>query len=338
MGMFDKLLANLKASRKTIVLTEGTDARILSAAARLLEEDLMDVILCGNVEDVKAAAAEGGFDISKATILDPLTYPEMDALVDQMVELRRGKQTPEECRDLLTKSNYFGTMLVKAGKADALLGGATYSTADTVRPALQIIKCKKGSNLVSSSFILFRTKDGEEEKIAMGDCAINLAYTDRLDQDGNVVLSAAQQLAEVAVETARTADYFGIDPKVAVLSFSTYGSGKGGTVQLSHDAVEEARKIDPDLVIDGEFQFDAAVSEEVAKTKCPDSKVAGKANTFIFPLIEAGNIGYKIAQRLGGFEAYGPILQGLNAPINDLSRGCVAEEVYKMAIITAGMA
>ena len=338
MGMFDKLLANLKASRKTIVLTEGTDARILSAAARLLEEDLMDVILCGNVEEVKAAAAEGGFDISKATILDPLTYPDMDALVDQMVELRRGKQTPEECRDLLTKSNYFGTMLVKAGKADALLGGATYSTADTVRPALQIIKCKKGSNLVSSSFILFRTKDGEEEKIAMGDCAINLAYTDRLDQDGNVVLSAAQQLAEVAVETARTADYFGIDPKVAVLSFSTYGSGKGGTVQLSHDAVEEARKIDPDLVIDGEFQFDAAVSEEVAKTKCPDSKVAGKANTFIFPLIEAGNIGYKIAQRLGGFEAYGPILQGLNAPINDLSRGCVAEEVYKMAIITAGMA
>ena len=338
MGMFDKLLANLKASRKIIVLTEGTDARILSAAARLLEEDLMDVILCGNVEDVKAAAAEGGFDISKATILDPLTYPEMDALVDQMVELRRGKQTPEECRDLLTKSNYFGTMLVKAGKADALLGGATYSTADTVRPALQIIKCKKGSNLVSSSFILFRTKDGEEEKIAMGDCAINLAYTDRLDQDGNVVLSAAQQLAEVAVETARTADYFGIDPKVAVLSFSTYGSGKGGTVQLSHDAVEEARKIDPDLVIDGEFQFDAAVSEEVAKTKCPHSKVAGKANTFMFPLIEAGNIGYKIAQRLGGFEAYGPILQGLNAPINDLSRGCVAEEVYKMAIITAGMA
>ena len=338
MGMFDKLLANLKASRKTIVLTEGTDARILEAAARLLKEDLMDVILCGNADDVNAAAAAGGFDISKATILDPLTYPDMDALVDQMVEIRRGKQTPEECRDLLKKSNYFGTMLVKAGKADALLGGATYSTADTVRPALQIIKCKKGSNLVSSSFILFRTKDGVEEKIAMGDCAINLAYTDRLDQDGNVVLSAAQQLAEVAVETARTADHFGIDPKVAVLSFSTYGSGKGGTVQLSHDAVEEARKIDPDLVIDGEFQFDAAVSEEVAKTKCPDSKVAGKANTFIFPLIEAGNIGYKIAQRLGGFEAYGPILQGLNAPINDLSRGCVAEEVYKMAIITAGMA
>ena len=338
MGMFDKLIANLKASKKTIVFTEGTDARILSAADRLLKEDLMGVVLCGKDGEVKAAAEKGGFDISKATVVDPETYPGFEERVAQMVELRKGKMTEEECRAALSKSNYFGTMLVKAGKADALLGGATYSTADTVRPALQIIKTKKGSNLVSSSFILFREKDGKEEKIAMGDCAINLAYTDRVDKDGNVVLSAARQLAEVAVETARTADFFGIDPKVAVLSFSTYGSGKGGTVQLSHDAVIEARQLAPDLVIDGEFQFDAAVSAEVAKTKCPDSKVAGQANTFIFPLIEAGNIGYKIAQRLGGIEAYGPILQGLNAPINDLSRGCTADEVYKMAIITAGMA
>ena len=338
MGMFDKLLESLAASRKTIVFTEGTDARILDATARILKEDLMGVILCGNVDDVKAAAAEGGYDINGAEILDPLTYEGMEELVATMVELRKGKMTEEEVRELLKKSNYFGTMLVKAGKADALLGGATYSTADTVRPALQIIKTKPGSNLVSSSFILFREKDGEEERIAMGDCAINLAYNDRLDKDGNVVLSGARQLAEVAVETAKTASFFGIDPKVAVLSFSTYGSGKGGTVQLSHDAVIEARNIDPDLVIDGEFQFDAAVSAEVAKTKCPDSKVAGQANTFIFPLIEAGNIGYKIAQRLGGYEAYGPILQGLNAPINDLSRGCNADEVYYMAIITAGMA
>ena len=338
MGMFDKLIANLKNEKKTIVFTEGNDARILTAADKLLKEGLMGVILCGNVDEVKAAAAQGGFDISGAEILDPETYPEMDALVAQMVELRKGKMTEEEVRNALKKSNYFGTMLVKAGKADALLGGATYSTADTVRPALQIIKTKKGSNLVSSSFILFREKDGKEEKIAMGDCAINLSYEDTVDKEGNVVLTGARKLAEVAVETAKTADFFGIDPKVAVLSFSTYGSGKGGTVQLSHDAVIEARNIDPNLVIDGEFQFDAAVSAEVAKTKCPDSKVAGQANTFIFPLIEAGNIGYKIAQRLGGYEAYGPILQGLNAPINDLSRGCNADEVYKMAIITAGMA
>ncbi|MBO7473423.1 MAG: phosphate acetyltransferase [Ruminococcus sp.] len=338
MGMFDKLIANLKSSKKTIVFTEGSDPRILSAADRLIKENLMGVILCGNVDEVKAAAKNGGFNIDGAEIVDPATYPEMDALVAQMFELRKGKMTEDECRAALSKSNYFGTMLVKAGKADALLGGATYSTADTVRPALQIIKTKKGSNLVSSSFILFREKDGKEEKIAMGDCAINLSYEDTVDKEGNVVLTGARKLAEVAVETAKTADFFGIDPKVAVLSFSTYGSGKGGTVQLSHDAVIEARNIDPNLVIDGEFQFDAAVSAEVAKTKCPDSKVAGQANTFIFPLIEAGNIGYKIAQRLGGYEAYGPILQGLNAPINDLSRGCNADEVYKMAIITAGMA
>ncbi len=339
MGMFDKLLANLKASRKTIVFTEGTDERILSATDKLLKEDLMDVILCGNVEAVKAAAKNGGFDVAKATILDPATYEGMDEMVNLMVELRKGKMTPEECKANLLKSNYFGTMLVKMGKASALLGGATYSTADTVRPALQLVKTKKGANLVSSSFILFREKDGKEERIAMGDCAINISYEDTVDKvTGEVKVSAAQKLAEVAVETAKTAAYFGIDPKVAVLSFSTYGSGKGGTVELSHNAVIEAKKLNPELVIDGEFQFDAAVSPVVAKTKCPDSKVAGQANTFIFPLIEAGNIGYKIAQRLGGYEAYGPILQGLNAPINDLSRGCNADEVYKMAIITAGMA
>ena len=338
MGMFDKLIANLKASRKTIVFTEGTDKRIQEAAARLLNDDLMDVILCGNVDEVKASAAKNGFDVSKATVLDPLTYPEMDAMVAAMVELRKGKMTEDECRAALQKSNYFGTMLVKLGKADALLGGATYSTADTVRPALQIVKTRKGSSLVSSSFVLFREKDGVEERIVMGDCAINIEYKDKLDKDGNVVQTAAKQLAEVAVESARTAEFFGIDPKVAVFSFSTYGSGKGGTVKLSHDAVIEARQMAPDLTIDGEFQFDAAVSAEVAKTKCPDSKVAGQANTFIFPLLEAGNIGYKIAQRLGGFAAYGPILQGLNAPINDLSRGCNADEVYCMAIITAGMA
>ncbi len=338
MAMFDKLIENLKSSRKTIVFTEGNDPRILSAASRLLKEDLMNVILCGNKDEVIKASREGNFDISNALIIDPLNYKGMADMVDTMVELRKGKMSADECKEALKKSNYFGTMLVKMGKADALLGGATYSTADTVRPALQLVKTRKGANLVSSCFILYKEKDGKEEKMAMGDCAINISYSDKLDKDGNVVLTAAQQLGEVAVETARTAKYFGIDPKVAVLSFSTYGSGKGGTVKLSHDAVIEAKKIDPELVVDGEFQFDAAVSEVVAKTKCPDSKVAGKANTFIFPLIEAGNIGYKIAQRLGGYAAYGPILQGLNAPINDLSRGCDADEVYAMAIITAGMA
>jgi phosphate acetyltransferase len=176
-----------------------------------------------------------------------------------------------------------------------------------------------------------------DEKLAMGDCAINLSYEDSLDKDGNVTISAAQKLAEVAIETANTAKVFGIDPKVAMLSFSTNGSGKGGTVKLSHDATIVAKEMAPDLLIDGEMQFDAAVAPEVGQLKFPGSPVAGYANTFIFPTIEAGNIGYKIAQRLGGFEAYGPILQGLAAPINDLSRGCNADEVYKMAIITAAM-
>ena len=337
--MFTKLLDALKATRRTIVFTEGTDARILEAASRLLKENLMGVILIGNEAEVKAAAAKGGFAIDGAEIIDPASYAGMEEMVSTMVALRKGKMTEEECRAALSKGNYFGTMLVKMGKADALLGGATYSTADTVRPALQLIKTKPGANLVSSCFILFRDgKDGQPEKYCMGDCAINIAYTDRLDKEGNVAVSAAQQLAEVAVESARTAEFFGIEPKVALLSFSTKGSGKGATVGLSQEATKIAQQLAPEYAIDGEMQFDAAVSPTVGQLKSPGSKVAGYANTFIFPCIEAGNIGYKIAQRLGGFEAYGPILQGLNAPINDLSRGCNAEEVYKMAIITAGMA
>ena len=337
--MFTKLLDALKATRRTIVFTEGPDARILEAASRLMKEDLMDVILIGNIDEVKAAAEKGNFCICKAQIIDPATYEGMDEMVAKMVELRKGKMTEEECRAALAKGNYFGTMLVKMGKADALLGGATYSTADTVRPALQLIKTKKGAHLVSSSFILYREGKDGPEKYCMGDCAINIDYPDTVDKaTGEVTFSGAQKLAEVAVESARTASFFGIDPKVAMLSFSTKGSGKGGTVKLSHDATAIAKELAPELAIDGEMQFDAAVSPVVGQLKFPGSSVAGYANTFIFPCIEAGNIGYKIAQRLGGFEAYGPILQGLNAPINDLSRGCNADEVYKMAIITAGMA
>ncbi|HIQ77188.1 MAG TPA: phosphate acetyltransferase [Candidatus Faecousia excrementipullorum] len=331
--MFEAMIETLKANPRKIVFTEGHDARILEAASRLKKDGFLTPILVGNVDVVKENAAKGGFDIEGLEILDPLTYPEMDAMVEKMVELRKGKMSPEECRTALSKGNYFGTMLVKMGYADSLLGGATYSTADTVRPALQLVKTKKGAHLVSSCFILVRG----EEKLAMGDCAINLSYEDSLDKEGNVVLSAAQKLAEVAIETAKTAKVFGIDPKVAMLSFSTNGSGKGGTVKLSHDATIVAKEMAPDLAIDGEMQFDAAVAPEVGQLKFPGSPVAGYANTFIFPTIEAGNIGYKIAQRLGGFEAYGPILQGLAAPINDLSRGCNAEEVYKMAIITAAL-
>lgn len=318
--MFENLIAALKADKRKIVFTEGPDARILEAAARLKKDGLMDSILVGNVDEVKAAAAKGGFDIEGMEIIDPATYPEMDAMVAKMVELRKGKMSEEDCRAALSKGNYFGTMLVKMGKADALLGGATYSTADTVRPALQLIKTKPGNNIVSSCFIMVK----DDQKLAMGDCAINIAPNE-------------DELVEIAVETAKTAKVFGIDPKVAMLSYSTYGSGKGDMVTLVANATKKIKEAAPDLAVDGELQFDAAVAPEVAKVKCAGSPVAGQANTFIFPDINAGNIGYKIAARLGGYEAIGPVLQGLNAPINDLSRGCNAEEVYKMALVTAAL-
>ena len=323
--MFEFLINKLKAHPRKIVFTEGTDPRILEASARLLSGTFLTPVLVGNPEEIQKAAEEIGFNIRGAIIIDPATFEDMDKMVDTMVELRKGKMTAEQCRANLMQANYFGTMLVKMGYADALLGGATYSTADTVRPALQLIKTKPGNKVVSSCFILVRpSATGERDVLAMGDCAINIKPTE-------------DELVEIAIETAETAKVFGIDPKVAFLSFSTLGSGKGEDVDKMRNATAKAKAARPDLSIDGELQFDAAVSPKVAHTKCPGSPVAGYANTFIFPDINAGNIGYKIAQRLGGFEAYGPILQGLNAPINDLSRGCNAQEVYSMAIITAGL-
>ena len=318
--MFKKLAEQLKANARTIVFTEGTDARILEAADKLTTEGILGVILLGKADEVKSAAKEAGFNIEKCRIIDPEQYAEIDAMVDEMVTLRKGKMTPEQVREALSKSNYFGTMLVKMGKADCLLGGATYSTADTVRPALQLIKTKPGNKIVSSCFIMVKG----DEKLAMGDCAINIEPNE-------------DELAEIAIETAKTAEVFGIDPKVALLSYSTMGSGKGDSVTKMANATAKVKAAAPDLAVDGEIQFDAAVSPVVAKVKCQGSPVAGQANTFIFPDINAGNIGYKIAARLGGYEAIGPVLQGLNAPINDLSRGCNAEEVYKMAIVTAAL-
>ena len=323
--MFEFLIKKLKAHPRKIVFTEGTDPRILEASARLLSGTFLTPVLVGNEDEIQKAAEEAGFNIRGAIIIDPANFDEMDKMVETMVELRKGKMTVEQCRATLGQANYFGTMLVKMGYADALLGGATYSTADTVRPALQLIKTKPGSKIVSSCFILVRpSATGDREVLAMGDCAINIKPTE-------------DELVEIATETAATAKVFGIDPKVAFLSYSTLGSGKGEDVDKMRNACAKAKAAAPSLAIDGELQFDAAVSPTVARTKCPNSNVAGHANTFIFPDINAGNIGYKICQRMGGFDAYGPILQGLNAPINDLSRGCNAQEVYSMAIITAGL-
>ena len=324
--MFGKLIDILKKSPKKIVFTEGTDPRILEASARLLSGTFLTPVLIGNEAEIRSAAEDAGFNIRGAEIYDPETYEKMDAMVEKMVELRKGKMTADECRAMLRKGNYFGTMLVAMGIADALLGGATYSTADTVRPALQLVKTKPGNKIVSSCFILVRPyATGGNMVLAMADCAINIDPTE-------------DELVEIASETVKCAEIFGVDPKVAFLSYSTFGSGKGPVVDKMRNAAEKAKAAMPEVPIEGELQFDAAVSPRVAQTKCPDSKVAGYANTFIFPDISAGNIGYKIAQRLGSFEAYGPILLGLNAPINDLSRGCNAQEVYSMAIITAALA
>ena len=326
MHMFQNLIDKLKAHPRKIVFTEGTDPRILEASARLLSGTFLTPVLVGNEEEVQAAAEKAGFNIRGAIIIDPENYDGMDAMVEKMVELRKGKMTADECRAALKKGNYFGTMLVKMGVADALLGGATYSTADTVRPALQLVKTKPGNKIVSSCFILVRASaTGDNDVLAMGDCAINI----KPEED---------ELVEIAVETAKCAKIFGIAPKVAFLSYSTKGSGKGEDVDKMRNACEKAKALMPDIPVDGEMQFDTAVSPTVGQLKFPGSPVAGYANTFIFPDINAGNIGYKIAQRLGGFEAYGPILLGLNAPINDLSRGCNAQEVYSMAIITAALA
>ena len=323
--MFNVLIEKLKAQPRKIVFTEGTDARILEASARLLTDNFLTPVLVGNVDEVKAAAEKGGFKIDGAEIIDPETFADFGKMVDKMVELRKGKMSAEECTAALKKGNYFGTMLVKMGYADALLGGATYSTADTVRPALQIVKTKPGNKIVSSCFIMARPNaEGGTELLAMGDCAINIKPNE-------------DELVEIAVETAKCAQTFGIEPKVAFLSYSTKGSGKGEDVDKMRNACAKAKEAMPEVAVDGEMQFDAAVSPTVGQLKFPGSKVAGYANTFIFPDINAGNIGYKIAQRLGGFDAYGPILLGLNAPINDLSRGCNAQEVYSMAIITAGL-
>lgn len=324
---FGMMIAQLKKSPKRIVFTEGTDERILEAASRLLAGNFLTPVLVGNKEAVEEAAEEYGYNIRGAEIIDPENYDKMDEMVEMFCELRKSKNVqPEEARKILKKGNYFGTMLVKMGVADALLGGATYSTADTVRPALQLIKTKPGHNIVTSCFIMVRpSATGENTVLAMGDCAINIKPTE-------------DELVEIGIGAADCAKIFGVDPKVAFLSYSTLGSGKGEDVDKMRNAAKKAKALRPDLPIEGEIQFDAAVSPRVARTKCPDSEVAGYANVFIFPDINAGNIGYKIAQRLGNFDAYGPVLLGLNAPINDLSRGCNAEEVYSMAIITAALA
>lgn len=299
-SLFGGLREKVASDYVKIVFPEGSDERVLRAAARLKFEGLVDPVILGKADEVHDSLARLGF-----------------------VEIRKGKATMEDADRLLKDVNYFGVMLVKLGLADGMVSGAIHSTADTVRPALQIIKTKPGISRTSGVFLMNR--ENTQERYIFADCAINI--------DPN-----AQELAEIAVNTADTAKIFDIDPKIAMLSFSTKGSAKAPQAEKVQEAAKIAKDLSPELAVDGELQFDAAFVPETAEIKAPNSDVAGKANVFIFPDLQSGNISYKIAQRLGMFEAIGPILQGLNAPVNDLSRGSSAEDIYKLAIITAAQA
>ncbi|MEC2075968.1 phosphate acetyltransferase [Metabacillus fastidiosus] len=319
--LFKTIKEKVTGQNLKIVFPESSDDRILAAAGRLAKENILTPVLIGNKEEINKKAEGLHINLNGVEIYDPHSYAGINELIQAFVERRKGKATEEEAAKILLDENYFGTMLVYAEKAHGLVSGAAHSTADTVRPALQIIKTKAGVKKTSGVFIMVRN----EEKYVFADCAINIS-------------PEASDLAEIAVESANTAKMFSIEPRVAMLSFSTKGSAKSPETEKVVEAVKIAKEIDPNLVLDGEFQFDAAFVPSVAEKKAPESVIKGDANVFIFPSLEAGNIGYKIAQRLGNFEAVGPILQGLNKPVNDLSRGCNEEDVYKLAIITAAQA
>lgn len=322
-NLLNVLEDKLAGKNVNIVLPEGEDERVLTAATQLQATDYVTPIVLGNKDKIQSLAKDKGLDLANIEVIDPSTSELKSELVDAFVERRNGKATKEQAEELLDNVNYFGTMLVYTGKAAGLVSGAAHSTGDTVRPALQVIKTKPGVSKTSGIFFMMK---GEEQYI-FGDCAIN----PELD---------AQGLAEIAVESAKSAQSFGMEPKVAMLSFSTKGSAKSDDVTKVQDALKLAQdkvaeeQLD-NVVIDGEFQFDAAIVPSVAEKKAPGAKIQGDANVFIFPSLEAGNIGYKIAQRLGGYDAVGPVLQGLNSPVNDLSRGCSIEDVYNLSIITA---
>lgn len=321
MELFDSLRFKIVKRGIRIVFPESTDARILGAAARLKVEQLMEPILIGNIKKVSLAVNDRGLQSSMFEIIDPANYENYEKMLNSFVSARKGKITKEQAHKfLLNDYNYFGTMLAYMDKAEGMVSGIIHSTSDTVRPALQIIKTRPKVTRTSGAFLMVRGRD--QEKYLFADCAININPN-------------AQELAEIAVESARTAEIFDINPKVSLLSFSTKGSAQSPEVEKVIEATRIAKKLAPQYIIDGELQFDASYVESVARLKSPSSSVAGKATVFVFPDLQSGNIGYKIAQRLGNFEAIGPILQGLNKPISDLSRGANEEDVYKLAIITA---
>ena len=327
MSFIEDVKAKAKSKMKTIVLPEAEDKRTLEAAEQIKKEGFAKLVLLGNKETVEKDAQSYGFDLSGIEILDPKTSPSLDDYVATLVELRKSKgMTEEEARKLLTESNtYFGVMMVKKGDADGLVSGACHSTADTLRPSLQILKTKPGTKLVSAFFVMVvpNCQYGENGTFVFSDCGLNQNPT-------------AEELAAIAESSAESFRFLvGKEPKVAMLSYSTLGSAKNDDVTKVQEATRIAKENNPNLLLEGELQLDAALVESVASLKAPGSKVAGHANTLIFPNLDAGNIGYKLVQRLAKAEAYGPMTQGIARPVNDLSRGCSAEDIVGVVAITA---
>lgn len=330
MDFVENLKARASKCKKRIVLPEGAEERNIKAADAVLAEGYADIILIGSEADVKASAEKFGLkNISKATIVDPITNPDKQKYANILFELRKNKgMTEEQALKLAEDPLYLGCLMIKAGDADGEVSGAIHATGDVLRPAFQIIKTKPGMSVVSGAFLMF-LKDknwGENGVMVFADCAVEPNPT-------------ADKLAEIAVATGNTARVLGgFEPRIAMLSFSTKGSAKHDMVTKVVEATEKAKALAPDMMIDGELQADAALVASVGALKAPDSKVAGKANVLVFPTLEVGNIAYKLVQRLAGAEAIGPVLQGIAAPVNDLSRGCSVSDIEKMIAITANQA
>lgn len=328
MQLIEQIKHNAAKLNKRIVLPEGNETRTLQATSIILRENIAHIILLGNKAEIESKARNLKVDISGAEIVDPKTDTRRDQYANAIVELRKNKgMTKEQALDLLNDPLYFAPIMIKSGDADGELAGAINATGDVLRPAFQLVKTAPGCSVVSGAFLMFVDKKfGHDGILVFADCAVMPDPT-------------AQQLAEIAISSAQTAKAIvGLEPKVAMLSFSTMGSAKHPMADKVVEATALAKKMNPQLLIDGEMQLDAAIIEEVGKLKAPKSPVAGKANILVFPGLESGNIGYKLVQRLAGAQAIGPVLQGMAAPINDLSRGCSVTDIVNMVAITANQA
>lgn len=327
MGFLDEIKERATALKRTIVLPETEDSRILEAAAKLVKDGIAEIVLLGDEEKILADGKELGVALEKCRVINPVDETdEKEDLIELFVELRKHKGlTREDAIEMIKNPLYYGTLMVKADQVDGMVAGAANPTGDVLKPALQIVKTAEGINSVSGAFVMIVPDKsfGQDGKLIMADCAVN----PKVDAD---------TLGEIAVASAETAKKIaGLEPKVAMLSFSTMGSAKHKLVKKVQQATKKAKEIDPDLLIDGEMQADAALVPSVADRKAPESKVAGQANVLVFPGLESGNIGYKLVQRLAKAEAIGPIIQGLDKPVNDLSRGCSVDDIINLTAITA---